>query len=454
MGKDVRIVKLRDSGLQARISIIPKSEQQFLSGYIFAPSKQSYHSQIIYFFCENWLKDIVPQLISMTKDQRQKTFDELYSIIISYNPDIDKLWKPTMQSTRERVMKVKLIPVGDELQLEIKTAKKKTVTPAKVEGLERHLNSVVFGQEKAIAEIQEKFNIAITGLGDSTRPRGSFIFIGNSGTGKTLSVKEIAKYLFGNKWRNGIYVINGSEFLEDHEVSKLTSAPPGYVGYDDGSPFLKHVKKYPETVILVDEFEKATPRLQDIFLQVLDEGAFYSNKGERIDFSETFIVFTSNIGTKEIYHANPVGFSNKPKDLRESLNKAVSAALKGFCRVEFIKRFDGIVIFDELEQVHYEKMCKVEILKIEEKLSEKRIRFSVDEALYPLLVSRMEEGDTAREINSIVKKEVSSEIARLLIKEPNTNWVKVMVDVGEIRVESSVGEINGKEQGKSEENSG
>jgi ATP-dependent Clp protease ATP-binding subunit ClpA len=420
MNKQIKIVKLRQTGLKARIVVLPQDEIVFIAGYIFAPNKHAYYTQIIYYFCENFLQDIIPRVVGQDKTFRDKVFNELYAAISEYNPDVERCFRPVRKS-EGMVMKVN---VERQTQKKTGTARgKPKITKEKVRTLSKYLNSVLFGQEDVTQTIQDFFEMSFTGLGDPDRPRGSFIFVGDTGCGKTMAVKETAKHFFGKDWRTGLFVINGSEYAEEHEASKLLGSPQGYVGYDEGSPFFKHVQKNPECIVLVDEFEKAHPRLQDVFLQILDDGIAYDNKGKQVDFTRCFIVFTSNIGTKEVYHKNPVGF-NDSKDTR-SIKTSVESSLKNFCRIEFIKRLEGVVIFNSLTRAEHLKIADAEMKKISTKLKEKVISLKYDSDVLNYLVDTLEGEETARDINAGVKKSVTSPISKLLMSDKDYDVIEV-----------------------------
>lgn len=445
MDKQVRIVKLRQSGLKARIVVLPKGEIEFIAGYIFAPSKHAYYTQIIYYFCENFLTGIVPQMVGKDKSDREKVFEELYRAICEYNPEVERCWRPVSNKREGNIMQVTVKVEPEERKA--KVTRKPRINKTKVKTLSKYLNSVVFGQEEAIQKIQEFFEMAMTGLNDPERPRGSFMFIGDTGTGKTLCSKEIAKHFFGKDWKNGIYIINGSEYMEEHESAKLLGSPQGYVGYDEGSPFFKHIQKNPECIVLVDEFEKAHPRIQDVFLQILDEGTAYDNKGKEVDFTKTFVIFTSNIGTKEIYHKNPIGFIDKKEN--RDIEVAVNSALGKFCRIEFLKRFDGVVVFNKLNHDHHKRIVNTELTKIAERLLEKVIDLEYDEEVLSHLAALVSEDDSGRDVNLVVKSEVTSKISRMLMGE--SDFSSFVVEVTENGLQTrgvKVGKTKNTEEGK------
>jgi ATP-dependent Clp protease ATP-binding subunit ClpA len=431
----MKVVKLRQSGVKARIMVLPKSEIVYLAGFIVADSSKSYQSQVIYCFCDNYLTDVIPAVIGKDKSFRASVFDELFKAISEYNPEIEKSWRP-IAGNPERggtipIMMIKNI--NTETEKTPKTKKgTKPITKEKVCTIFDSVTKVVFGQEEVIRKIQEHFECSLVGLGEPDKPRGSFIFVGDTGCGKTLVVKEIAKHFWGSEWRTGLFTINGSELGEEHETAKLLGSPPGYVGFDEGSALLKHVVKNPESIILVDEFEKAHPRMQDVFLQILDEGACHDNKGNRVDFSKTFIVFTSNIGTKEVYHKNTLGFQENM--VGKNVDVYVTSALHKFCRVEFLKRFNAIVVFNSLVSSDYYNICKAEVSYLLDRIDTKLATVTVEPGVYGLLVEKMTKGETSRDLKSLVKQYIEIPIARELVRNSVKGTVVVSVLGSEIVV--------------------
>jgi ATP-dependent Clp protease ATP-binding subunit ClpA len=330
-------------------------------------------------------------------------------------------------------------PAKIEVELSFSNSKKKeteglpVIGSAKIKTLKRRLDTKVFGQEIATQAIQDNFEMAFLGLNDPDRPRGSFLFVGDTGVGKTLAVKEIARHFWGEKWRDGVYIINGSEHMAEHEVSKLLGSPPGYVGHEEGSPFMKHITDNPESLVLFDEFEKAHSNIQDFFLQILDEGIAKDNKGENVDFRKSFIVLTSNIGTKEVFRKNPLGFCGSDRS-HEAATTSVMSALERECRPEFLKRLDGVIVFNQLTDNDYMKICKYELSRLKERLSAKSIGFDYSREVVPFLFGMMEEGDTARDLNRIVAREVTQRAAKVLLENDNVNRVQVTVKNGVVEV--------------------
>jgi ATP-dependent Clp protease ATP-binding subunit ClpC len=213
---------------------------------------------------------------------------------------------------------------------------------------EEALHQRVVGQDEAVSAVAKTIRRSRSPLKDPRRPGGSFIFLGPSGVGKTELAKSLAEFLFGSE--DALITFDMSEFMEKHSVSKLVGAPPGYVGYDEGGELTKAVRSRPYSVVLFDEIEKAHPDIFNILLQILDEGRLTDGQGRKVDFSNTVIIMTSNVGAREISQTQPMGFSARDKaglDDKEIKSRAMSE-LKKLFRPEFLNRVDEIVVFKSL----------------------------------------------------------------------------------------------------------
>jgi len=228
----------------------------------------------------------------------------------------------------------------------------------------------VIGQDEAVAKIAKSIQRNRAGLKDPNKPIGSFIFLGQTGVGKTQLAKVIAKEIFDSE--DALIRIDMSEYMEKFAISRLVGAPPGYVGYEEGGQLTEKVRRKPYSVILLDEVEKAHPDVFNMLLQVLDDGHLTDSLGRKIDFRNTIIVMTSNVGARQLKDfGTGVGFGTKSKqDQQEDLTKSViENALKKAFAPEFLNRIDDVVVFNALEKEHIHKIINIEIEKLYERVN-------------------------------------------------------------------------------------
>ena len=254
--------------------------------------------------------------------------------------------------------------------------------------MEEALHQRIVGQDEAITAIAKAVRRARAGLKDPRHPIGSFIFLGPTGVGKTELVRVLSEFMFGSQ--DALIRLDMSEFMEKHAVARLTGAPPGYVGYDEGGQLTEAVRRKGYSAILLDEIEKANPDVFNILLQILDDGHLTDAKGRRVDFRNTIIVMTSNIGADEI-RKETLGFQLKRdekteerasyKEMRKDLNKS----LKKVFRPEFLNRIDGAIVFHALNKEHINKIVDLMLKDVEKELQDKDIKLKTTDAARSLL---------------------------------------------------------------------
>ncbi|PJB27483.1 ATP-dependent Clp protease ATP-binding subunit ClpC, partial [Candidatus Desantisbacteria bacterium CG_4_9_14_3_um_filter_50_7] len=256
----------------------------------------------------------------------------------------------------------------------------------KILNMEKDLQKAVVGQKEAIDVVSRAIRRARTGLKDIRRPTGSFLFLGPTGVGKTKLAKSLAGFLFGDE--DAITRVDMSEFMEKFSVSRLIGAPPGYVGYDEGGVLTESVRRKPYSVVLLDEIEKAHPDVFNILLQVLDDGRLTDNLGHTVDFRNTVIIMTANIGAREIVRGKTsMGFQtvdDKEGTYQDMKDKVMSEVKRTF-NPEFLNRLDEIVVFRPLGKEEILKITDLMISEINSGLSQKGIRIILDDDAKELL---------------------------------------------------------------------
>ena len=248
------------------------------------------------------------------------------------------------------------------------------------------LHQRVIGQDEAISGVARAIRRSRSPLKDPRRPGGSFIFLGPSGVGKTELAKSLAEFLFGTQ--DALISFDMSEFMEKHEVSKLVGAPPGYVGYDEGGELTKAVRRRPYSVVLFDEIEKAHPDVFNVLLQILDEGRLTDGQGRHVDFSNTVIIMTSNIGAREIAQTSPMGFTSQGDGglSDKEIRSRVEGELKRLFRPEFLNRVDEIVVFKSLTGKELRQIVDLMVMDLRRRLAAQRMSIELTDAARDFLV--------------------------------------------------------------------
>lgn len=277
----------------------------------------------------------------------------------------------------------------------------------------------LIGQRRAVAEVSDAVRRSRAGIADPNRPTGSFLFLGPTGVGKTELAKSLAEFLFDDE--RAMVRIDMSEYGEKHSVSRLVGAPPGYVGYEEGGQLTEQVRRRPYTVILLDEIEKAHPDVFDILLQVLDDGRLTDGQGRTVDFRNTIVILTSNLGA---HFLQDESLDDSAK--REAVMSAVRAAFKP----EFVNRLDDIVMFDSLSREELRRIVGLQVASLAARLKDRRITLEVSDAAEDLLAERgFDPAYGARPLKRLVQKEIGDALARLILTGEVTDDQKVTVDV-------------------------
>ena len=289
--------------------------------------------------------------------------------------------------------------------------------------LETNLSARVIGQEDAIASISKAIRRNRVGIKDGAKPIGSFIFLGSTGVGKTYLAKTLAEQIFGSQ--DKVIRVDMSEFMEKHSVSRLIGSPPGYVGYDEGGQLTEKVKNNPFSVILFDEIEKAHKDVFNLLLQILDEGHLTDSFGRKVDFANTLIIMTSNVGAKKVSEfGGGVGFStNSSNEQKEFVKKTmIQKALKQQFNPEFLNRIDDIILFNPLNEESLKRIIKLELDKLVKRLKDKKYLISFDQSITNEILSKNKEIEFGarpikRIIQSLCEDFISDEILKGVIKE-------------------------------------
>ena len=284
------------------------------------------------------------------------------------------------------------------------------------------LHQRVIGQDEAVTAVSEAILRARAGLKDENRPIGSFIFLGPTGVGKTELAKALSESLFDTE-RNMIR-IDMSEYMEKHSVSRLVGAPPGYVGYDEGGQLTEAVRRKPYSVVLFDEIEKAHPDVFNILLQLLDDGRLTDNQGRTVDFKNTIIIMTSNIGSSEL-----IENMNQEGNIPEEVKERVTGELKNYFRPEFLNRVDDIIVFSALTLEQVKKIIDLAFKAIANRLADRDMTLTMTDAAKELIAKESYDPQYgARPIKRYLQKHVENELASMIIRGDLVDGGKVTID--------------------------
>ena len=312
------------------------------------------------------------------------------------------------------------IPVSRMLEAEV----------AKLARMEEILKAKVIGQENAITLISSAIKRSRAGIADPNRPIGSFLFLGPTGVGKTELSRAVAEFMFNDP--EALLRVDMSEFMEKHSVSKIIGSPPGYVGHDESTNFAERVRHRPYSVILLDEIEKAHPEVFNILLQVLDSGHLTDSKGRKINFRNTVIIMTSNIGAEHIDRMSNFGFTHDKGDAAKytQAKDKVMDSLKSFFRPEFINRLDEIVIFDILSTDTIRSIVSLQVEEVIKRLRHKEIVLSISDSVLDYIAKEgYDPKFGARPLKRVIQSKILTPVASMMVGEGMLRGGTVRVDM-------------------------
>ena len=299
----------------------------------------------------------------------------------------------------------------------------------KLQHLEDKLHERVIGQNEAVEAVAKAIRRGRVGLKDPKRPIGSFLFLGPTGVGKTELSKALSEILFDNE--NSMIRLDMSEYMEAHSVSKLIGSPPGYIGYDGGGQLTEKIRRKPYSVVLFDEIEKAHTDVMNILLQILEDGHLTDSQGREVDFKNTVIIMTSNLGARHITDKKSLGFVNTENDKEyEELKKEVIKELKHELRPEFINRIDEIIVFHKLNKQDIENIAQIMLKQVEVRLQKQKYIVEIDDGVVKTIIEQGFDSNFGarplrRTIQNLVEDRISEEILAGNLKK-NKKWVLKM----------------------------
>ena len=385
------------------------------------------------------------QKATLEEKMTEAAENEDYEKAANLKTELLRLEKEIKKLEKAGVKKLEKAPVLSEENLATAISLKTGIPVSKVHGsemkmlldLESHIKESIVGQDEAVSAVAKAIRRGRSGIADSRRPIGSFIFMGPTGVGKTELARVIAREVFGGE--NALIKIDMSEFGEKHNVSRLVGAPAGYVGYEDGGKLTEAVRRKPYSVILFDEIEKAHPDVFNLLLQILEDGVLTDGQGNKVKFNNTIVILTSNLGSADMYRESELGFTAKTSKDKKALaeeyeeNKSYAfKALKKAMRPELINRLDSVLVFHALTRANVEKIFDNLIDDLKKRLATKGIGLKVSpEAKEYLIDTGYDPKNGARPLRRKIEDEVESLLSEEIIAEKLTKGdIPVLKKVG------------------------
>jgi ATP-dependent Clp protease ATP-binding subunit ClpB len=350
----------------------------------------------------------------MAELQRKGQLDKVAELQYGKLPQLEAQLKSAETDGGKREFKLLRKEVGAEEIAEvvsratgIPVSKMMTGEREKLLKMEERLHARVVGQDEAVRLVADAIRRSRAGLSDPNRPYGSFLFLGPTGVGKTELCKTLAEFLFDSE--EHLIRIDMSEYMEKHSVARLIGAPPGYVGFEEGGQLTELVRRRPYSVILLDEVEKAHPDVFNVLLQVLDDGRMTDGQGRTVDFKNTVLVMTSNLGSHDIQR-----LAGQSYDIVKS---AVMNEVRKSFRPEFVNRIDEIVVFHGLDAKHIASIAKIQLKRLEQRLAAQQMTLTVsDAALEEIAKAGFDPVYGARPLKRAIQQQIENPIARLVLE--------------------------------------
>ena len=374
---------------------------------------------------ENDLQEIIAQKSTLIHSEQYLEASRLKATEDALRCEISALQDKMQKEIKQNKLSMTRSDVAETVALQSNIPKEKILQTATkiLSEASKKLRQQIIGQDTVISTITDTLLRSASGICNENRPNGSFLFLGTTGTGKTLTAKLLADKLYDNT--EALIRIDMSELMERHQTSKLLGAPAGYVGYGEGGTLTEKVRRNPHSVVLFDEIEKAHPDVFNILLQILEDGTLTDASGRIINFKNTIVILTSNIGSSEISNIKNLGF-NSESNTAKTYAKKINTASREILSPELLSRLDHIIIFNQLTKANFRKITQIELDKLKKRLNTKNITLTFTNHLITHIVnSVVTKKNGARDVRQFIQEHIEGKIAHHIIAHPNNTTLKI-----------------------------
>ncbi len=388
-----------------------------------ANAKSDLRKQII--SLEDDLQEILTQKTTLVHSEQYEEASQYKAASDALKCEIETLHKKLEQEIKRTKITMARDDVAKTISMQTSIPKDKILQTAdqSITQTPKKLSKHIIGQETAISTISDTLIRSTSGICNADRPNGSFLFLGTTGTGKTLTAQILAKELYNNT--NALIRVDMSELMEKHHTSKLLGAPAGYIGYGEGGTLTEKVRRSPHSIVLFDEIEKAHPDVFNILLQILEDGTLTDASGRVINFKNTIIILTSNIGSSEIGDMKNLGFDSTGPDTK-LYTKKIHAATKEILSPELLSRLDHIIIFNQLTKKDLQKIARIELTKLKDRLAKKQITLTFSQKLLSHIATiAQDQKNGARGVRQFIQERIEGIIAHYIIENPTKKTLKI-----------------------------